>query len=55
MDRRGVIKSGAMPAPHPIELRERAVRAYENGGDSMMVIAAQFGVALAALERWVKL
>jgi len=43
-----------MPAPHPVELRERAVRAYENGPESYDVVAARFEVASAALERWVK-
>jgi transposase len=44
-----------MPAPHPIELRERAVRAYENGHESYDVVAARFEIAPAALERWVRL
>jgi transposase len=44
-----------MPAPLPIELRERAVAAYESGRESYDVIAAQFGVARRALQRWVAL
>jgi len=43
-----------MPGPHPIELRERAVRAYESGGESYATIAERFEVALRALQRWVK-
>src|SRR5690606_37934660 len=43
-----------MPAPHPIELRERVVRAYERGGESILVVAARFGVAPAALQRWLR-
>lgn len=44
-----------MPAPHPIELRERVVRAYERSGESVIVVAARFGVAPAAVERWLRL
>lgn len=44
-----------MPAPHPIELREVAVRAYESGGESFSVVASRFGIARRALQRWVKL
>jgi transposase len=43
-----------MPAPHPIELRERVVRAYESGGESYENVAKQFDVAVRALQRWVK-
>lgn len=43
-----------MPAPHPIELRERVVRAYERSGESILVVAARFGVAPAALQRWLR-
>jgi transposase len=43
-----------MPAPHPIELRERVVRAYERSGESILVVAARFGVASAALQRWLR-
>lgn len=44
-----------MPGPLPIELRERVVAAYESGRESYDVIAAQFGVARRALQRWVAL
>src|SRR5262245_4925368 len=44
-----------MPSPHPIELRERAVLAYESGGDSYDEVAELFGIARRALQRWVKL
>ena len=44
-----------MPAPHPIELRERAVRAYEGGNESFEEVAARFSVAVRALQRWVYL
>lgn len=43
-----------MPAPHPIELRERVVRAYERSGESILVVAARFAVAPAALQRWLR-
>jgi transposase len=43
-----------MPAPHPIELREIAVRAYESAGESFSVVASRFGIARRALQRWVK-
>src|SRR5262245_47855012 len=44
-----------MPAPYPIELRERAVRAYESGSESYAVVAERFSVAIRALQRWVQL
>jgi transposase-like protein len=40
-----------MPAPYPIELRERAVGAYESGRASYAVVAERFSVAIRALER----
>jgi transposase len=43
-----------MPAPHPVELRERVVRAYERSGESIPLVAARFGVAPAALQRWLR-
>ena len=44
-----------MPAPYPIELRERAVRAYESGSESYAVVAERFSVAIRPLQRWVQL
>lgn len=43
-----------MPAPHPVELRERVVQAYERSGESIPLVAARFGVAPAALQRWLR-
>jgi transposase len=43
-----------MASPHPIELRERVVRAYERGDESYDVVAERFDVARSALQRWVK-
>jgi len=43
-----------MPGPLPVELRERAVRAYESGSESYETVAATFHVAESALQRWVK-
>lgn len=54
MDRGVVIKRQVMPAPHPIELRERAVRAYLETNESMLLVAARFHIAERALRRWVK-
>ena len=42
-----------MPNPFPIELRERAVSAYESGDASHTSVAAQFGVNPWTLLRWV--
>jgi transposase len=44
-----------MPAPYPIELRGRAVRAYESGSESYAVVAERFSVAIRPLQRWVQL
>lgn len=44
-----------MAGPHPVELRRRAVEAYESGNESYEVVAARFDVARRALQRWVKL
>ena len=43
-----------MPNPYPTALRERAVRAYEDGTDRYTDVAATFGVSLATLVRWVQ-
>lgn len=42
-----------MPNPYPIELRERAVRAYEAGDGSYAAVAERFAVNLWTLLRWV--
>jgi len=43
-----------MPNPYPSALRERAVRAYEDGTDRYTDVAAVFGIGLATLVRWVQ-
>ena len=40
------------PWAYPIELRERAVAAYERGNVSEAEIAALFGIGEASLRRW---
>ena len=42
-----------MPGPHPIALRERAVQAYYDSGESLSTVAAAFSVGEASLKRWV--
>jgi transposase len=44
-----------MAEPHPIELRERVVRAYEAGDGSYSDVGAQFQVGEASVKRWVRL
>lgn len=44
-----------MAAPYPVELRQRAVRAYESGNESYGVIAERFSIAIRPLQRWVNL
>jgi transposase len=44
-----------MAEPHPIELRERVVRAYESGDGSYAAVGAQFDVGEASVKRWVRL
>ena len=43
-----------MPNPYPIELRERAVRAYEAGDGMYAAVADRFSVNLWTLWRWVQ-
>ena len=43
-----------MPNPYPIELRERAVRAYEAGDGTYAAVADRFSVNLWTLWRWVQ-
>jgi transposase len=42
-----------MAEAHPIELRKRAVDAYEAGEGSYPIIAARFQVGRASVKRWV--
>lgn len=42
-----------MANPFPIELRERAVRAYETSGETQAAVAALFGLNPWTLMRWV--
>jgi len=44
-----------MPDPHPQELRERAVRSYEDGADGYLMVADRFSISVASLKRWVYL
>lgn len=43
-----------MPNPYGLDLRERAVAAYEAGEGSYADIADRFSVAKRTLERWVE-
>lgn len=38
-----------------MDLRKRAIAAHENGGGSIIDVAARFGVASASLVRWIRL
>lgn len=42
-----------MPAPIPVELRERVVEAHENGEGSFAELAVRFKVGVASVNRWV--
>lgn len=42
-----------MPNPYPLELRARAVRAYEAGEGSYAAVAERFEVSISSLLRWV--
>jgi len=44
-----------MAEAYPVELRERAVLAYESGDGSYAEVAAVFKVGVASLNRWVAL
>lgn len=44
----------SMPNPYPIDLRERAVRAYEAGDGTYAAVADRFSVNLWTLWRWVQ-
>jgi transposase len=41
-----------MAEPHPIELRERVVEAYESGIGSYATVAGLFAVGEATVKRW---
>lgn len=43
-----------MPNPYPIELRERAVRAYEDSTDTYVEVATRFAIAVSTLCEWVR-
>ena len=43
-----------MPNPYPIELRERAVHAYEESTDTYVEVAARFSIAVSTLCEWVR-
>jgi transposase len=43
-----------MPNPYPIELRERAVRAYEDSTETYVEVAARFAIAVSTLCEWVR-
>jgi transposase len=44
-----------MAEAYPIELRKRAVHAYESGDGTYLEVAAIFRVGVASLKRWVTL
>lgn len=44
-----------MAEAHPVELRIRVVRAYEEGVGSYPEVAARFAVGEASVKRWVQL
>lgn len=43
-----------MPDPHPVELRQRVVDAYEAGEGSYAETAERFRVGVASVKRWVR-
>lgn len=43
-----------MPRPLPMELRERVVRAYENGEGTYQELAERFDVGIASVNRWLR-
>ena len=44
-----------MPAPYPIELRERVVAAHHDGEGTFAELAERFSVGEASVNRWVSL
>ena len=45
----------SLPGPHPRELRERVLAAYENGEGSFDELGKRFRVGEASVNRWVAL
>jgi transposase len=43
-----------MANPYPVELRERAVRAYESSDDTYVEVATRFTLHVNTLVRWVQ-
>jgi putative transposase len=43
-----------MPNPYSMELRTRAVAAYEAGEGSYVAVAEQFAISVSSLLRWVE-
>ena len=43
-----------MPNPYPVALRERAVRAYEDGTETYVEVAEHFHLGVNTLVRWVQ-
>ena len=44
-----------MPAPHPPEIRQRVIDAYDNGEGTYVDIARRFSVGEASVSRWLGL
>lgn len=42
-----------MPAPYSLDLRRKAVLAYEKGDRTQQEIAQQFGIGLRTLKEWI--
>ena len=42
-----------MAEPHPLELRDRVVAAYEAGEGGYVTIAENFAVSMSSVRRWV--
>ena len=42
-----------MAEPHPLELRDRVVRAYEGGDGSYPELSVRFSIGEASVKRWV--
>ena len=44
-----------MPAPHPLELRKRVIKAWEKDEETFQELADRFLIGVATVERWVTL